>query len=207
MYRQQILERLKERDRRTSQFVRLISALTVQSELLNFILNEGPLNRTQQRTATTVEIDALRHELTKIYKAKFINDQKLVDIETEIAKKEMEIISITTRTNQVEQQIALTIDTLQTKTAQIEDLRVSIIELQNKLSVGEQSYEHAKEQLDNCRRELEKLYREERELIDALKSIKQSQVDRLNENNDLEYQRQEDRLRAEIADAMAHLHD
>ncbi|KAI6197281.1 hypothetical protein M3Y94_01205500 [Aphelenchoides besseyi] len=211
MYRQQILERLKERDRRTAQFVRLISALTVQSELLNFILNERPLNRTQQRTlsecATTVEIDALNHELAKVYKAKFINDQKLVDVQTEIAKKEIEIISITTRNNQMEQQVALAINTLQTRTTQIEELRASKTELQNELAVVEESYKHLKAQLDSARREVENVHREEEELIETLKSIKQSQVDLLNEHNDLEYQKQEDRLRAELADAMANLYD
>ncbi|KAI6232934.1 hypothetical protein M3Y99_00981000 [Aphelenchoides fujianensis] len=103
MYRQQILERLERRDRRTAQFVRLISALTVQSELLNFILTEGPLVRQRKRTlsecAADVEVDALSRELADVYKRKSVNDQQLIDVQTEIARKELEIASLSNRNN------------------------------------------------------------------------------------------------------------
>lgn len=202
--RELILSRLRERDRQSAQFERIIRSYQQLAAKQLMAESRAATGVSRRRSKTggagesaldaDEELEKLRTELASLYKLKANNDQQLIDAKNRLDQLEREL-----RTTQMERDTALhKVDVLKQElaktAAEMRQLRENNQCLLDEHIAMQAAY-------NSIKQKYEQVDQERAELINRLKEFKEREITLVNEMNEREQQLQWQKLQCELAEA------
>nr|QCC87394.1 autophagy protein ATG16 [Bursaphelenchus xylophilus] len=192
-YRDDILKSLKERDRFTSQFSRIVESYVSISDSLNYVLSRQSMGGGGS-VDVSKDSQELRNELAEVYKKKAANDELLIEAQKKVRELEKRLTEVVESKGGLEHEVKELKIELEKKELELQELKTTNELLNDELLALNMETQSLNKKFVDADQERVVL-------INKIKELKEKEIEYMNEFNDKEHQIRLQRLRSEIDDA------